>query len=49
MSCCVRHKEKVKDSKDKLEKESKSFIGKWLYKVGKAGFEKDKEMRSQCH
>ena len=50
--CCSRHsKHKEKESLDKTqaEVEPKSFVGKFLYRMGKSDYEKEKTKHEGCH
>lgn len=48
--CCSDQDKKTKKEKDKLkiEKTPKSFIGKYLYGLGKEGSEKEKNKKGNC-
>ena len=50
MSCCTSHNDNNKDKKKVLSntnKAPKSFIGKYLYNLGKYGLEKGKHRDKQ--
>ncbi|MDO8340563.1 MAG: hypothetical protein Q7T59_01170 [Candidatus Woesebacteria bacterium] len=45
--CCSKHL-KTKRKEIKVEEEPKSFFAKFLYKLGKDDFEKNKDKKRNC-